>query len=216
MANAAGALLPAAFWINSTQGPTTVSNVQRAPRVPQPIDSERESPIRGTCRHQVAGTPGETSRGRPLKAPAPVMARIGPASRLRTRARPGEAHIDLPGGWLLLLGPEGGRKNLRGDHCRCSGPPYTGCGEHFNSTYAFDKHRTGDYSNRRCLSPDEMRAKGMVQNAAGWWLSSASKRPMPQSPAITGAAIGADPLSPQGGWAVVMSEREVMDAEALA
>jgi hypothetical protein len=50
--------------------------------------------------------------------------------------------------------------NLRGDHCRCSGAPYGGCGEHFNSTYAFE-HRTGSWSARRCLSVDEMRAKGM-------------------------------------------------------
>jgi len=94
---------------------------------------------------------------------------------------------------------------LRGDHCRCSGAPYGGCGEHFNSTYAFDKHRTGPWSARRCLSPDEMRAKGMVRNADGWWLSSASKRPIPASDAITGAAIGSPP-SPDSVLAIEPAE----------
>jgi hypothetical protein len=62
---------------------------------------------------------------------------------------------------------------LTGDRCRCSGPPYGGCGEYFNSTKAFDRHRTGAYAlaQRRCLSPDEMRAKGMAKNAAGFWVT---------------------------------------------
>ena len=58
---------------------------------------------------------------------------------------------------------------LRGDHCRCST-----CGEYFNSTYAFDKHRVGDFSARRCRAVAEMRAVGMDQNAGGWWISAAS------------------------------------------
>ncbi len=56
-------------------------------------------------------------------------------------------------------------KTLRGDHNQCPG-----CGLLFNSTAAFDKHRTGPMSNRRCLEPDEMRARGMAQNAEGWWV----------------------------------------------
>jgi hypothetical protein len=86
---------------------------------------------------------------------------------------------------------------LRGDHSQCPG-----CGEYFNSTYAFDKHRTGRYApmQRRCLSLDEMRALGMVISATGWWLSMASKRPILPSDAITGAAIGSTPClgSPLG------------------
>lgn len=79
-------------------------------------------------------------------------------------------------------------KKLRGDHCQCGA-----CGHYFNSTYAFDKHRTGDWTTRRCLTAAEMQAKGMVISATGWWLSSASKRPIPASDAITGAAIGSTP-----------------------
>jgi len=54
---------------------------------------------------------------------------------------------------------------LRGDRCRCSG-----CGEYFNSTYMFDKHRRGDYPARRCLTPTEMTAKGYVISG-GFWVS---------------------------------------------
>lgn len=58
---------------------------------------------------------------------------------------------------------------LTGDRNQCRG-----CGECFNSTFAFDKHRTGEFGkDRRCLTRDEMRAKGMSVNAAGFWISSA-------------------------------------------
>ena len=53
----------------------------------------------------------------------------------------------------------------------------TGCDRIFKSVGSFDKHRIGEYTlkssmPRRCLSEDEMRAKGMVQNEKGWWISS--------------------------------------------
>ena len=55
------------------------------------------------------------------------------------------------------------------DRCRCAA-----CGEHFNSTAAFDKHRVGTHGvDRRCSTPDEMRARGMVQTGPGWWVTSA-------------------------------------------
>jgi hypothetical protein len=59
---------------------------------------------------------------------------------------------------------------LTGDHCLCSGSPYKGCGEHFNSTFSFDAHRVGTYTpdTRRCLTPQEMRDKGMKLTANGW------------------------------------------------
>lgn len=62
---------------------------------------------------------------------------------------------------------------LGGDRNQCRG-----CMAYFNSTFAFDKHRTGEYGkDRRCLTTDEMTAKGMSINAAGFWISSA----MPES-----------------------------------
>ena len=47
------------------------------------------------------------------------------------------------------------------------------CGLFFSSVSSFDKHRTGDQEARRCLSPDEMLALGMVVNAAGFWVGQA-------------------------------------------
>ena len=57
---------------------------------------------------------------------------------------------------------------LKGDHCSCSA-----CGEYFNSTRAFDKHRTGPYGfgTRRCRSIAEMLGLGMAKNARGLWVT---------------------------------------------
>jgi hypothetical protein len=61
---------------------------------------------------------------------------------------------------------------LTGDRNQCPA-----CDEFFNSTAAFEKHRVGTYGTgttlhaRRCLTPDEMRARGMDQNASGWWVT---------------------------------------------
>ena len=59
-------------------------------------------------------------------------------------------------------------KPLRGDRNQCQG-----CKEYFNSTGAFEKHRTGQYGvDRRCRTPEEMIAKGFSLNAAGYWVAS--------------------------------------------
>jgi hypothetical protein len=60
-------------------------------------------------------------------------------------------------------------RKLTGDHNQCPG-----CGLYFNSTHAFDKHRAGAFGvDRRCRTPDEMLAVGMVENAGGWWITGA-------------------------------------------
>jgi hypothetical protein len=51
--------------------------------------------------------------------------------------------------------------------CECAG-----CGERFKSVTSFDRHRTGPQDARRCLSPAEMRARGMSVNAHGQWVAS--------------------------------------------
>ena len=55
---------------------------------------------------------------------------------------------------------------LHGDRNQC-----TGCDRLFNSTRAFDRHRAGEHAQgrRRCLTPDEMLARGMVLGADGFW-----------------------------------------------
>jgi hypothetical protein len=46
------------------------------------------------------------------------------------------------------------------------------CGVYFNSTAAFDKHRIGTHGvDRRCMTVDEMLAKGMAQAASGFWVT---------------------------------------------
>ena len=61
------------------------------------------------------------------------------------------------------------KTGLRGDRNQCPG-----CGKCFNSTSAFDKHRTGTHSvDRRCLTQDEMTERGMVLRDDGFWRGSA-------------------------------------------
>jgi hypothetical protein len=56
-------------------------------------------------------------------------------------------------------------KILRGDRNQCPT-----CDEYFNSTYAFDYHRVGDYPDRRCLTKEEMLEKKMGINQYGFWV----------------------------------------------
>lgn len=69
---------------------------------------------------------------------------------------------------------------LSGDRNQCQG-----CGEYFNSSAAFDKHRIGSFGapmgdgtymmhSRRCRSVDEMEAAGMAKNNAGFWITAAN------------------------------------------
>ena len=59
-----------------------------------------------------------------------------------------------------------GQPSFRGDVNQCPT-----CFTVFNSSKAFDKHRVGDFTARRCLSDDEMLAKGMGPNRYGRWVS---------------------------------------------
>jgi len=56
---------------------------------------------------------------------------------------------------------------LSGQRCLCRT-----CGKKFNSTAAFDKHRSGSISERRCLTSREMRERRMSLNARGYWITS--------------------------------------------
>lgn len=69
-------------------------------------------------------------------------------------------------------------KNLSGQRNQCGA-----CGDLFNSNFAFEKHRTGDFwstnkpASRRCKTADEMRQAGMAINSAGFWVSSVYSGP---------------------------------------
>lgn len=54
------------------------------------------------------------------------------------------------------------------DICKCSK-----CEKVFNSTTAFDKHRTGSHKldSRRCMSTEEMLEQGMRLNNRNRWIS---------------------------------------------
>lgn len=63
------------------------------------------------------------------------------------------------------------------DKCKCNS-----CGEYFNSTYAFERHRAprpyvpiGQPSKRRCLTVEELTGGGWGRNSTGHWIT--SKRP---------------------------------------
>lgn len=64
---------------------------------------------------------------------------------------------------------DGAGVKLTGNRCRCQG-----CGEFFNSTSTFDRHRVGSWADRgatrRCLKPAEMRTRGWLLNAASFWI----------------------------------------------
>jgi len=58
-------------------------------------------------------------------------------------------------------------KVLSGDRNQCRV-----CNAYFNSGHGFEKHRTGQHGvDRRCMTPEEMLAKGMSLNADGFWIT---------------------------------------------
>lgn len=66
-------------------------------------------------------------------------------------------------------GKEEGSMKLRGDRNQCQG-----CKLYFNSSHAFERHRTGEFGNdRRCMAETEMRLRGMVLGPDGFWRGSA-------------------------------------------
>jgi hypothetical protein len=60
----------------------------------------------------------------------------------------------------------------KAEHC-------TGCHETFTGTRSGDMHRIGPHDGeRRCLSPTEMEAKGMIRDKRGYWRE--NSKPMPR------------------------------------
>ena len=60
-----------------------------------------------------------------------------------------------------------------GGHCK--GGRFGGCCQSFTSLTGFDRHRTGPYTDRRCLTPDELTAKGWTRDEHGAWRTPAPK-----------------------------------------
>lgn len=61
---------------------------------------------------------------------------------------------------------------LQGQRNQCQG-----CKRYFNSNTAFEKHRTGKHGkDRRCMTEEEITAKGMSLNAQSFWISEKNDR----------------------------------------
>lgn len=87
-------------------------------------------------------------------------------------------------------------RRLTGSRCLCRG-----CGEYFNSVYAFDRHRIwASPTVQRCLSESEMERKGMTKNAASFWITEPDQkhRLQPTTSRIP-AALRQTPVGHQGG-----------------
>lgn len=52
------------------------------------------------------------------------------------------------------------------------------CNQVFAGIVAFDAHRTGSFTRkqRRCLTQDEMKARGLTRNEKGWWTTLAQEQ----------------------------------------
>ena len=74
----------------------------------------------------------------------------------------------------MISKPQNNEPRLSESRSQC-----TACGDLFNSTSVFDKHRVGAFetpdapSQRRCLTPVEMEGKGWLRNGAGFWIRAA-------------------------------------------
>jgi hypothetical protein len=63
-------------------------------------------------------------------------------------------------------------KPLSGDRNQCPA-----CSKYFNSSLAFEKHRTGQFGiDRRCMTTEEMLEKGMSEKIDGFWIT--KKKPI--------------------------------------
>ena len=79
------------------------------------------------------------------------------------------------------------RRQLNGDHNECPT-----CGQYFNSTFAFDKHRIGAFGkDRRCMTVEQMVEAGMVKNAGDWWISQKAPEGHFQPDSVATGASGA-------------------------
>lgn len=88
---------------------------------------------------------------------------------------------------------------LTGAKCQC-----TACDLGFGSERAFDRHRYGEISGRRCLTIAEMRAGGWAQDHRGFWLVPDPRRAgdKPDAPRVPPRATHA----PEGGEVVPVCE----------
>lgn len=66
--------------------------------------------------------------------------------------------------WITRF--NGKKHGLRGDRNICPT-----CLEFFNSSFAFDSHRRGEITNRKCMTKAEMIEKGFARNDDFYWVT---------------------------------------------
>jgi len=111
-----------------------------------------------------------------LRLPARLMS-SGNSHQHRTQHSPRQANrlpLQLRHRLIATGNPQSERaddmseKPLRGDRNQCAA-----CGNYFNSTAAFDKHRVGEFGkDRGCMGWFEMAHIGMHYGADGFWRGS--------------------------------------------
>lgn len=80
-----------------------------------------------------------------------------------------------------------------------------GCESLFLGVPAFDSHRVGRHGiDRRCATPDEMRAAGLGQDDRGVWVGASEVGKPRQKPPIRSAGRARTPATPV--WAQVRVE----------
>lgn len=104
----------------------------------------------------------------------------------------------------------------RAEHCES-------CGEVFSGSTAGDKHRVGDHAvftgptRRRCLTADEMLAKGMtyLTNAHGTWIwgTGRSRDPLTYSKSLSQDGPGLRTGTPEGD-SLALKNEAVTEMEA--
>jgi hypothetical protein len=88
-------------------------------------------------------------------------------------------------------------RRLTGSRCLCRG-----CGEYFNSVFAFDRHRVwASPVVQRCRTHEELIGKGMSINASGFWITEPRRkhRVQPKTSRIA-AALRETPVGQPRGW----------------
>lgn len=77
--------------------------------------------------------------------------------------------------WCQVCDAQFNGSDSSGGHCK--GGDFGGCCQSFTSLSGFDRHRTGRHepNERRCLTPDELLAKGWTVDEAGAWRLPAPK-----------------------------------------
>lgn len=72
---------------------------------------------------------------------------------------------------------------MRGKRCQCADGRYGGCGRVFSRPSVFDRHHVHDPAagrSRRCITDEELEARGLVLGSDGVWRGKGGAREWPE------------------------------------